>query len=142
MAYFIFRSQDTSTPFSIINEQTVDNTSSSLTFVGRRRVDYGQSQQQNQLWLLENFAAATPPVNPISGQLWYDTGVSYLKVYNGTSFVRVSNTIVSGVTPSSPSSGQFWFDTSVNKLKVFVGSSFVEIGPDDSYVAFSIVFGS
>jgi hypothetical protein len=142
MAYFLFRSSNTTTPFAIINEQTIDNTSSSISLVGKRRVDYGQSQQQNQLWLLENFAAPVPPSNPLSGQLWYDTSVSYLKVYDGSTFVRISNSFVGNNEPSSPSQGQFWFDTSVNRLKIWIGSSWIIIGPDDSGLQYSIIFGS
>jgi hypothetical protein len=141
MAYFLFRSSDTTTPFTIINEQTIDNTSSSLSLVGKRRVDYGQSQQQNQLWLLENFASPAQPANPITGQLWYDTAVAYLKVYNGTAFVRVSNSFVSATQPSSPTEGQFWYDTTAKKLKIRVGNAWIIIGPDDSALPLAIVFG-
>lgn len=141
MAYFLFRSSDTTTPFAIINEQTIDNTTSSLSLVGKRRVDYGQSQQQNQLWLLENFAAPFAPANPIAGQIWYDTSVSYLKVYNGTSFVRISNSYVAATSPSTPSAGQFWYDTSIGRLKIYDGSNWITIGPDDSALPLSIVFG-
>jgi hypothetical protein len=141
MAYFLFRSSNTTTPFAIINEQTIDNTTSSLSLVGKRRVDYGQSQQQNQLWLLENFASPAQPPNPIIGQLWYDTSVAYLKVFNGTAFVRVSNSLVSANQPSSPTEGQFWYDTTAAKLKIRIGNAWITIGPDDSALPFSIVFG-
>lgn len=141
MAYFLFRSSDTTTPFAIINDQTIDNTSSSLSLVGKRRVDYGQSQQQNQLWLLENFASPAQPGNPITGQLWYDTSVAYLKVYNGTAFVRVSNSFVASTQPSAPSEGQFWYDTSSRRLKVYVGTTWETIGPDESALPLAIVFG-
>lgn len=142
MAYFIFKSNDPSTPFTIINEQTVDNTSASLSFVGRRRVDYGQSQQQNQLWLLENFAAASPPSKPITGQLWYDTSVSYVKVFTGGSWVRVSNAFASDTPPTNPELGQFYFDTDAQKLFIHNGTDFLEIGPSDDAIPFSIVFGA
>jgi hypothetical protein len=142
MAYFLFRSSNTTTPFAIINQETIDTTSSSLSLVGKRRVDYGQSQQQNQLWLLENFAAASQPANAITGQLWYDTAVSYLKVYNGTSFVRVANSVVSNTAPPSASAGQFWFNNTTQQLNVFNGSVWVIVGPQDDAVVFSIVFGS
>lgn len=141
MAYFLFRSSDTTTPFAIINEQTIDNTSSSISLVGKRRVDYGQSQQQNQLWLLENFASPSQPANPITGQIWYDTSVAYLKVYNGSSFVRISNSFVAATQPSSPSNGQFWYDTTAKRLKIWVDTAWVAIGPDDSALPFAIVFG-
>ena len=141
MAYFIFKSADTVNPFIIINEQTMDTTSSSIAYVGKRRVDYGESQQQNQLWLLENFAAATPPSNPTTGQLWYDTSEQMMKVYNGTTFIKIANSIAAPTGPTTPSIGQFWFNTTTNQLNVWNGSQWVVIGPDDSSLVFSIVFG-
>lgn len=142
MSYFIFKSSDPSTPFTIINEQTVDNTSASLSFVGRRRVDYGQSQQQNQLWLLENFAASSPPSNPIAGQLWYDTSVEYMKVFDGGTWTRVSNSFAGTSSPTNPELGQFFFNTASQKLTIYNGTEFLEIGPSDDAIPFSIVFGS
>jgi hypothetical protein len=141
MAYFLFRSSDTTTPFAIINEQTIDNTSSSISLVGKRRVDYGQSQQQNQLWLLENFAAPVQPSNPLAGQVWYDTSDAYLKVYNGNTFVKISNSFTAPTQPASPTQGQFWFDTNINKLNIYIGSNWITIGPDDSALPLAIVFG-
>lgn len=142
MAYFIFKNSDNVTPFAVINEQTFDTTSASLTFIGRRRVDYGQVQNQNFLSLLENFAKSSAPTNPITGQLWYDTSQEYLKVFDGSTFVKVANTIVDTVAPSSPSAGQFWFDTAIQKLKMWNGSAWLIIGPStDEAIAYSIVFG-
>lgn len=132
MAYNIFTSSNTSTPFAVINDETLNTGSSSIAFVGRNRQNYGQPQNQNFLWMLENFANSTAPTNPISGQLWYDTAQSQLKVYNGSTFVKVSASAFNSSPPSGPSQGQFWFDTSESKLKVWNGSTWFEIGPPDT----------
>ena len=142
MAYFIFKSNDPTTPFAIINEQTFDNTSTSLTLVGRRRVDYGQSQQQNQLWLLENFAAPNQPSNPVIGQLWMDTASDSIKVYNGNLFVRIANANIGTSAPDNPESGQMYFDTTSQTFNVYNGTQFVEIGPSTDSIPFAIVFGA
>ena len=142
MAYFIYKSSDTSTPFAVINDQTMDTTSSSIALVGKRRVDYGNSQQQNQLWMLENFAAANPPTNAITGQLWYDTSEPSMKVYNGTTWVRIANAFVSPTEPTSSTLGQFWFNSTSQQLAVYNGAEWVVIGPDENSIVYSIVFGS
>lgn len=142
MAYFIFKSNDSSTPFAIINEQTFDNTSTSLTLVGRRRVDYGQSQQQNQLWLLENFASPNQPSNAVIGQLWMDTSTNTIKVFTGGNFVRVANANIGSTLPSNPEGGQMFFNTTTQKFNVYNGTQFVEIGPSDEAIPFAIVFGA
>ena len=51
-------------------------TSTSLTLAGRNFPGYGQFLNENQVYLLENFAGITSPVNPIRGQLWYNTATS------------------------------------------------------------------
>ena len=47
------------------------DTSTSLALTGTGFKNYGPYQQQNFLRLLENFASATPPLNPTIGQLWF-----------------------------------------------------------------------
>lgn len=56
------------------------NNDTSLTFVGRGTPNFGQVHQTNFLHLLENFASATPPANPVEGQVWYNTSYSALMV--------------------------------------------------------------
>ena len=45
---------------------------SPLNLVGRNKVSYGQAQNENFIWLLENFANNSAPAYPLKGQLWYD----------------------------------------------------------------------
>jgi len=112
----------------VINEGTVD-TSTSIALVGRNTPSYGQYLDQNFLNMLENFSNSSSPSNPISGQLWYNSATSSLKIYNGTTFKNVSSA-TSGVSqPTSPNIGDFWWDTANQQLDVYNGTSWVVVGP-------------
>lgn len=61
----------------------------SLTIWGKSVVNYGELAAENWLHLLENFSSSTAPLFPITGQLWYDTSVPRVKVYNGTTWTSM-----------------------------------------------------
>jgi hypothetical protein len=54
----------------------------SLNLVGRNSSNYGLPIASNFVWMLENFANPSPPVEPLVGQIWYDSGNQALKLYN------------------------------------------------------------
>lgn len=66
-----------------IDDGTKDDTSSSITFIGKRYADYGQIFNQNTVEVLENFANTIPPSSPLNGQIWFDSSTSAqaLKVF-------------------------------------------------------------
>lgn len=70
MAYTIVKSDGT--VLTTIPDGTINTTSTSLGLPGRSFSGYGQAQDTNFVHLLENFASATPPPNPLRGQLWYN----------------------------------------------------------------------
>lgn len=78
MAYTIVKSDGT--VLTTIPDGTIDTTSTSLGLPGRSFSGYGQAQDTNFVHQLENFAAATPPSNPLRGQLWYNTTTSTMLV--------------------------------------------------------------
>ena len=78
MAYIIKRS-DIAAPDIVVDDNTL-NDATSLDLVGRNKTDYGRIIAASQLHILENFANATAPRNPIPGQLWYDKGIKSLKL--------------------------------------------------------------
>ena len=45
--------------------------STSLRLYGRGALEWGESVDENLVRLLENFAGATPPLNPTAGQMWF-----------------------------------------------------------------------
>jgi hypothetical protein len=71
MAYTIVKSDGT--VLTTIADGTINTTSTSLGLPGRSFSGYGQAVDTNFVHQLENFAAATPPPNPLRGQLWYNT---------------------------------------------------------------------
>ena len=69
MAYVINKTDGTQ--LVVLQDAAVDSTTS-LSFVGRNYVGYGEIQNENFLFLLENFANISAPITPIKGQVWFD----------------------------------------------------------------------
>jgi len=90
MSYTINRYN--STLLNTIPDGERDNTSTSLTLAGRNFPGYGQFLNENQVYLLENFAGTTSPTNPITGQLWYNSATGLINVYNGAQFTGIAST--------------------------------------------------
>jgi hypothetical protein len=70
-----------------VNVKTVDvQQNSSLYLIGQGIPDYGDMIAQNYVWMLENFSAATPPANPLVGQIWHDRANNRETFFNGTTW--------------------------------------------------------
>ena len=78
MAYTIIKSDGS--PLTTIADGTINTTSTSLGLPGRNFAGYGQTLDTNFVHQVENFAANTPPANPLTGQLWYNTNANTLYV--------------------------------------------------------------
>ena len=132
MSYSIFFS-DRLNKGEITVEDSAINRDTSLGLVGRSVADYGIPLNTNFLHLLENFANATPPANPVEGQLWYDTreGVDQLKLYDGTGWVAAGGLKKSTTEPDSTNSvnGDLWVNTSTSQLYLYSGGSWILVGP-------------
>ena len=63
-----------------IQDGIVDN-STALSLIGRSYTNYGELLADNFVRLMENFANATAPPNPIEGQIWYDSAVTEFKYW-------------------------------------------------------------
>ena len=116
-----------------------DNTSSTdttLTFPGRNVTGYGQIIAENFLNLLENFASPNEPVNPIEGQLWYDSVNGTMMLWDNTDWKAASG-IQKGVSqPAVEDSkvGELWVDTTNQQLRIFTGTRWILVGPVESTV--------
>lgn len=83
MAYDIRRTDGT--VFVTVEDGTLDKTTTSIQFIGKRYPEYGLILNENDLHQLENFSNPTPPINPVIGQMWYDNtpSIEALKVFTG-----------------------------------------------------------
>ena len=129
-----FTDKENKTPITVF-----DNTSStdtSLTFPGRNVTGYGQIIAENFLALLENFASADEPINPIEGQLWYNSTDGVLQIWDNTAWKAASG-IQKGVSePAVAESkvGELWVDTTNQQLRIFTGTRWILVGPSESAV--------
>jgi microcystin-dependent protein len=65
---------------------TTNTTATDLTLIGQNVVEYGLDQNENFVYVLENFANTTPPLQPLQGQIWFNTDSNTL------TFRDISNT--------------------------------------------------
>ena len=135
MPYIVnFTDKENKSPLTVF-----DNTSSTdttLTFPGRNVTGYGQIIAENFLNLLENFASSDEPVNPIEGQLWYDSTNGTMMLWDNTDWKAASG-IQKGVSqPAVEDSkvGELWVDTTNQQLRIFTGTRWILVGPVESTV--------
>ena len=115
---------------TILDDGTVNVTATSINLIGRNYYGYGEKQNENFVYLLENFANSSPPLHPIKGQVWFDTTINLLKVFDGTNWNNVGSAIVSNTEPSIKNVGSFWLKVPHNILYVFNGTTWEFIGPE------------
>jgi hypothetical protein len=96
-----------------------------VTLIGKNYTGYGELIAEDFVHMLENQANSTSPSSPLTGQLWYDTGESTLKAYDGTAWDRL-NVSVSSSAPSSATAGTLWLDNTADEiLKIYDGAAWV-----------------
>ena len=132
MAYTINLTNGTT--FATITDGTV-NTASSMTLIGKNYAGYGQFLDDNFIHLLENSANTTAPSAPLTGQLWWDSTNTLLKIYAGgaAGFKTLGVTTASSSQPSPSIIGDLWYDTVNQQLKVCsvagAPGTFIVVGP-------------
>jgi phage-related tail fiber protein len=114
----------------VVLEDGVLDTTTSVGLVGKNFAGYGEIQNENFLWLLENFAGRYAPTKAIQGQLWYDSETQRIRVYDGVAWNIVGNTVVSASQPVDNAPGDGWLDTSSNQFYVYDGTQFRFVGPE------------
>jgi hypothetical protein len=109
--------------------------STSLSLIGRNYPGYGPAVAENFLHLLENFANSTSPSSAVIGQLWYDTSVDKLKLWDGITW-KPSNGVHQGPTaPENWQVGDIWVDTLSQILYIRNEIQWVQVGPSFSTVS-------
>jgi len=129
-----------STKLVDVEDGTTNNAYTPITLIGRNVASYGEIQNENFLYLLENFASSSQPTKKLSGMIWYDSGVKKLKFWDGSYFRTTGGAEVSSTQPSASSppivqqQGDFWYNTSSKQLYVYDpnftnNSGYVLVGP-------------
>jgi hypothetical protein len=116
------------TIFATVADGTI-NTSSSMILVGKNYAGYGEFLNENVIHLLENSSNPTAPGAPLTGQLWWDSGLGLMKAYNGAQWKTISSTTAQASAPTNNVTGDLWFDTVNAQLKVWTGTAFLLVGP-------------
>ena len=88
---------------------------------------------------------ADRPGEPETGDLWYDTDLDILVIWNGTDWEPVGGSAVK--VPAGPSAGRpdpaeegnLYFDTNINTLMVYNSGAWAPAAPDDVAVLTEIV---
>ena len=129
MAYTVNKTNSSASPNAYTVNDSVTNTQTDLTFVGKGYAGYGELIAENFLHLLENFSNSSAPSKPITGQLWYDTADARLKVYSGSAFKPTGGARYQSTAPASQQSGDLWIDSDTGQLYFWDGSQNVLVGP-------------
>lgn len=111
-----------------VSDGTIDNTLD-ISLVGKNYAGYGATQNENFVYLLENFANITPPPKPVGGQIWFDSGNKKLKFFDGSKFRTTGGAEIGTTEPTGLTVGDFWWDTANNQLHAYTGTGFALIGP-------------
>jgi hypothetical protein len=126
MSYTINRYNGTQ--IAVVADGTIDATID-LKLIGKNYAGYGEVQNENFVHLLENFANTTQPPKPLPGQIWYDSGNSKLKFWDGSKFRTTGGAEIGSTAPAGLTIGDFWYDSTNQQLYAYNGSSFTLIGP-------------
>jgi hypothetical protein len=120
-----------------IPDGAVDTATTSINLVGRNLAGYGPYQNENFVYLLENFANETPPDSPVLGQIWFDTVSKKLRILsqivpNAPKHIwkAVAEIAVQNAKPllQYANTGDLWYDDTAKQLNIFNGSDFDLIG--------------
>jgi hypothetical protein len=104
------------------------DTSTSLGLLGRNYTGYGEVQNENFIFLLENFANTNPPARPVKGQTWFNSSINVLNAYTGTTWTPVG-AATPQETPPPEVIGAFWLKTTTEQLYVFTETGWELVGP-------------
>ena len=118
-----------------VNDNQLDQTSYSLTLLGKNVTNYGERIAENTIRQLENFAGPNQP-NPtvkLVGQLWYDKTGEHLRVYtgatNGFKELGFRPTLNATAPTSNIQNGELYYDTTDRdkSLYIYDGSAWVNV---------------
>lgn len=118
-----------------VADGSTDNTTTSITLIGKNFPTYGQVLNQNLINMLENFSNPTEPNYPMIGQIWYDSTNKNLNLYRegstGSYWQKLAMTTEGDTAPINPRLGDLWWDSINSQLKLYdtASSEWRTIGP-------------
>jgi len=113
---------------TVVEDGTIDQTTD-IKLVGKNYAGYGEIQNENFIFLLENFAGNNEPPKAIVGQIWYDSANSRLKYYDGSKWRLAGGSEVAETPPAGAVEGDFWWDSVNEQLYCWNGSEYILVGP-------------
>jgi hypothetical protein len=113
---------------AVVADGTIDTTLD-VKLIGKNYAGYGEAQNENLVFLLENFSNASAPQRPMKGQIWFDSGTNKLKFYDSSKWRTTGGAEIGVSAPTGLTVGDFWFDTLNNQLNAWDGSAYVLVGP-------------
>ena len=121
MTYSIYKSDGSK--LTDVLDGTIDTTTD-LILIGKNFSGFGESLNENLVYLLENFSNTTPPSRPITGQIWYNSNESKLQVYTGNTngWKSAATPTVSQTQPLNLVTGDFWINNADQQLYFYDGS--------------------
>ena len=120
------------TLLTTVADGTIDTAATNLKLVGKNFTGYGEIMNENYIHMLENFADVTAPTVPLLGQIWWNSALGTLTVYDGTQFKAVSSSTVSATEPTGAVEGDLWWDSANEQLFVYNGATWILVGPSAS----------
>jgi hypothetical protein len=117
-----------------VADGTVNSSATTINLLGRGVTNYGEIMAENLVWMVEHFANTSAPINPLQGQLWFDTAELKMKVRVGSNWRPVGSVTVQGTTPAGAGEGDLWWNDSTNQLYGYDanGATWVLVGPDST----------
>lgn len=120
-----------------LDENVIDTTTiSGIGLIGKLTPNYGETQSNNFVHLVENFSNDEFPENPITGQLCYRSDVKSLYLCVNEQSIdkwRKILLIIEQNTQPTATDGILWFNTDTNVLSFYnsVTNKWVSINPNN-----------
>ena len=120
MTYTINKSDGTK--LTDVLDGNLDETTN-LKLIGKNSTSFGESLNENFVYLLENFSNSSAPSKPITGQIWYNSSTLRLQVYTGNinGWRPAGSPIVQANQPTNLVSGDFWINSADKQLYFYDG---------------------